>query len=157
MSAAHSTPTTTAPNAKNAGLGVGLTILALIVCVALVKWIFFSGSDNTDTSSKDSPISVNVTQVRYAPPHDPIKVNISGTLSEEIDIPVDYYLSFICNHDYVIVDGEGNIHNGKANKDVDLGILKLSDSKKNLTLRFKTADNAKTKMKVELIPMQIKN
>jgi hypothetical protein len=159
MSATHSDShsTTPNPNPKRAGLGASIAIIVFFICIALAKGIFSSGAK--DIKDDNSTLSTSSSQpvVRYAPPHEAIHVDINGTLSKKIDIPVDYYLRFICDHDYQVVDDEGNSHDGLAHQDVAIGVVHLSESARNLTLRFKTRDSSNTTMKVELIPMEIKN
>jgi GH24 family phage-related lysozyme (muramidase) len=90
-------------------------------------------------------------------PHlDPVTWKIGDEFSKSPKpIEPGYRLTFNCNQPYQIMNGIGEIIDGEANKDVDLGMYYSQESTQNLNLQFRTRNNSSTEMTIYFTPIKI--
>lgn len=168
MSTPH-TPASSTPAKKTtsgwngAASFFGVVLFVLIVLAMLAKSCTKDKKQNTanqnTTNTSGQTTAQKPDSIRYAPPHDPISLTINGTWSDEVPVYEDYYLSFVCSHDYEIENAAGEKFQGSANTDTNIGVIPRSESTKNLTLRFRTRDNSTVTMRIDLLntmPIKIK-
>lgn len=149
-------------NVESSSSGILKALFIGLVFIIIFACIFFPKGKNSDTKEEDNKQTVNNTekvtqpseQIYTPPPHDPITVSITDSLSDLVPVPTCYYLAFACNQPYRVVNGAGESFDGEANQDVSIG--NVTGTNKNLNLRFCTRNGSKTVMTVYLIPKPLK-
>ena len=133
----------------------------IFVCVVInfLASSFKREYKNTNESSieKDNPNSDKNSGIPsfYTLPAIPsLKFTITGK-DTLINVPIGYSIAFVCDQDYHVEDGDGNSYYGKANKDVDIGVVSSIETTAKLHLKIRTLGPKSTTMQIDFTPMQI--
>jgi hypothetical protein len=153
----HSTEDNKGKEKRETWIGIpSFIILAMLIIAYFYQSAPTTGTQSIGTNPSSQRVATQPAE-RYIPEHDPKLVEISGKLSKRIPIPMGYTVSFGCSHNYEVVNNADSVMYGLANHNVDIGIVSILNTSKNLLLRFKTTDSSRATLVIVFHPMKIKN